>query len=278
MTYKLQTVLKIHDDWIKSLDIDPYSALLASSSMDNTVKITDMGTKQLLATIPQRHVCEEVKFGQAHPYIFCASLDGLTRCYDLVDREFIREYYGHGSSVLCLDTKENRLLSGSADRTAKVWDIRTRDAVSTLRGHRTAVSDVVFGDGVMYSCSMDGVVGVWDDRCCGEPVTTVGSNIISMCVCGTSLVVLTRREIFVYENELHREPVPVMESMESLERYDDSHYIVGGRGCVALRSKGSEYGEIFRIMGSASSVKTTRDRTRIICGGVNKTIEFLEKK
>lgn len=277
MQYRLRTVLKIHQGWIKSLDIDPYNALLASSSMDCTIKITDIETKQQLITIPQNYICEEVMFSRAHPYILCASLNGLIKCYDLVDREFTREYYGHSSAVLCLDSDADRVFSGSADSTVGVWDMRAKDPISMLKGHRLPITDVAFSNGLIYSCSMDGTVNIWDDRHCGSTVAVFDSSVDSMCFCGSSLFIATRKGIFEYEDTLRKRPSLVVGSIQSLARYDDDSYIVGTEGCVMIKGTDpSSEPSCFEITGSASSLRVAGDKATIVCGGTNKTIEFLE--
>lgn len=276
MNYRLTTVLKIHSGWIKSLDTDPYNALIASSSVDGAAKITDIRTRQLLATIPLKAVCEEVKFSKAHPYVFCALLDGLIKCYDLVDREFVREYYGHMSSVLCLDTHGRRIFSGSSDRTVRVWDARAPSSVSVLRGHVLPVTGIMFDRGAIYSCSMDGRIYLWDERSGKTPMAEFGSSITSMCLCGGSLFASAGKKVF----ECRDMPSEASLSANalSLEGYDDNHYLVGSNGCIFMRSKdGTKPDRQFEITGTANTIKVTDDKASIIAGGGSKDIEFLER-
>lgn len=274
MGYRLETILNIHGGSIKSLDIDPYGSLLASSSMDGTVKITDIATRQLLVTIPQKYVCEEIKFSENRPYIFCASLDGLIKCYDLVDRGFTREYYGHSSSVLCLDINGDRMFSGSADCTVRVWDVRNNGSVAVMKGHRLPVTDVIFNSGMICTCSMDGVVNLWDDRNHRTSIVEFDSSVVSMCFCGSSLLISTRRGIFEYDRILHEDPIVTMEDIKSLERYDEDHYIAGVDGNIILGSKDGNR-RCFGITGSADNVKITNDGETMIYGGADKLIGFL---
>ncbi|ADM12686.1 putative WD40 domain-containing protein [Encephalitozoon intestinalis ATCC 50506] len=276
MKYKLTAILKIHNSWIKSLDIDPYDALLASSSMDGTTRIVDIGTKQLLATIPLKSVCEEIKFSKIHPYTFCALLDGLIKCYDLVDREFIREYYGHMSSVLCLDTYDRRIFSGSSDCTVRVWDIRARNDVSVMKGHSLPVTHVMFDNGFIYSCSMDGSVRLWDERSNSTAIAAFPSSVTSMCTCGGSLFVSTGKKVFECKDGSYE--IGLGLNALSLGSYSDSHYLVGSEKCIFIKSRmkgGPDYQ--LETAGPANVLKTTANKEKIISGGVDKNIEFLEK-
>lgn len=269
--YRLHTVLKIHAGWVKSLDVDPHGMLLASSSMDCTVKLTDMCTRQLLATVPQKQICEDVKFSRRHPYVFCASMDGLIRCYDLVDRTFVQEYYGHRSSVLCLDTDGHVVVSGSADCSIKAWDIRTGECTS-IKGHTQAVNNVVLRDGIVYSSSMDGTVATWDMRSSRSAIAAFDSSVVSLAFCGETLLASTRKEVFRNDT---RASVAVMNSILSLDGYSSHQYVVGTDNAVVMQSVEDEMYESFEIRGSADVVKVA-GRT-IVCGGASKNIEFLEQ-
>ncbi|KMV65155.1 hypothetical protein M970_111970 [Encephalitozoon cuniculi EcunIII-L] len=276
MKYKLTAVLKIHNNWIKSLDVDPYDTFLASSSMDGTTGIIDIETKQLLATVPLKEICEEVKFSKIHPYVFCALLGGLIKCYDLVDREFIREYYGHMSSVLCLDTYDRRIFSGSSDCTIRVWDIRARDSVSVMKGHRLPVTRVMFNNGSIYSCSMDGSVCLWDERNNRTAIAGFASNVTSMCLCGNSLFASSGKNVFECKDVPHK--VRLASNGLSLEGYSDDYYLVGSEKCIIMKSRTEDRPDYqFGIIGPGSVLRTTSSKTKIISGGTGKNIEFLEK-
>lgn len=164
MTYKLDTILKIHTGWINSIDLDPQQAFIASTATDNSVKITDIDSKKLLFTINQETPCRDLKFSNLHPYLYLASSDKLVKCYDLVDRTFIKEFYGHESAITALAVDGNRIISGSGDGCIRIWDIRTKQSTNQLFGHTAAVNAIKLLGDELFSCSMDGTVRRWDNR------------------------------------------------------------------------------------------------------------------
>ncbi|AFM99459.1 hypothetical protein EHEL_111860 [Encephalitozoon hellem ATCC 50504] len=276
MKYKRTAILKIHSSWIKSLDIDPYDAFLASSSMDGTTRITDIETKQLLATVPLKEICEEVKFSKIQPYIFCALLDGLIKCYDLVDREFVREYYGHMSSVLCLDTYDRRIFSGSSDCTIRVWDVRVKNSISVMKGHMLPVTHVMFNNGLVYSCSMDGNVFFWDERNSKIPMAGFASSVNSICICDGTLFVSVGKKVFECGNTPRE--IELKSSALSLENYDDDYYLIGSEKHVFVKSRLAGKPDYqFGIEGPGDIPKVTSNKEKIIVGGTSKNIEFLER-
>lgn len=258
------------------MDIDPYDAFLASSSMDGTTGIVDIETKQLLATIPLKGICSEVKFSKMQPYIFCALLDGLIKSYDLVDREFVREYYGHMSSVLCLDTYDKRIFSGSSDCTVRVWDVRSRNNVSVMKGHKLPVTHVMFRNGLIYSGSMDGNVFLWDERSTKTPMGGFASSVTSMCMCDETLFVSVGKKVFECKDIPYE--VELKSNALSLENYSNNHYLIGSEKYVFMKSKViNNPGYQFGIEGPGNILKVTASKEKIIVAGTSKNIEFLER-
>lgn len=75
----------------------------------------------------------------------------------------IKSFLGHTRRVTCfaLDTKTNRLFTGSSDTTIKIWNINTGVCIQTLRAQTT-----VNGLKVLYnrlaSISLDRTLKIWD--------------------------------------------------------------------------------------------------------------------
>jgi len=59
-----------------------------------------------------------------------------------------------------LQVDEDKVISGSYDKTLKVWDIKTGQCRMTLRGHSAAVLCVQFDDTKIVSGSCDKTIKV----------------------------------------------------------------------------------------------------------------------
>ena len=77
----------------------------------------------------------------------------MIRSFNLETGE-VKEYEGHTSWVLCLETyvtkdengkfKTNWLLSGSDDSTIRIWDITSTKCLEKLTEHKTGVTCLGF--------------------------------------------------------------------------------------------------------------------------------------
>lgn len=76
----------------------------------------------------------------------------------------VTTYYltGHTDSVYCLQFDDEKIVTGSRDRTIKFWNMRTRECVHTLTGHEQSVLCLRYDDEIMVSGSSDQSVIVWD--------------------------------------------------------------------------------------------------------------------
>ena len=117
-------VIKAHDGFIFRLAFHPGGKMLASSSIDSSVRIWEIASGRLLATL--KHV--------GHVYGIAFNPDGT------------------------------RLATACKDNTIRLWDARHFEKVAELRGHQGYVHAVAFSaDGTrLVSCSGDFTVRIWD--------------------------------------------------------------------------------------------------------------------
>ena len=73
---------------------------------------------------------------------------------------------GHTNSVTCLalDKVNNRLYSGSDDKTIKVWNLETGKEITSLQGHTSSVRCLALDrvNNRLYSGSGDKTIKVWN--------------------------------------------------------------------------------------------------------------------
>lgn len=69
---------------------------------------------------------------------------------------------GHLDSVYCLQFDDQKIITGSRDRSIKIWDLEKYQCTHTLNGHQGSVLCLKYNDEVIISGSSDHTVIVWD--------------------------------------------------------------------------------------------------------------------
>ncbi|KAG2736211.1 hypothetical protein G9P44_000301 [Scheffersomyces stipitis] len=164
-----------HQGWVRSVAVDPVTnKWFVSGSSDSTIKIWDLATSKLKATLTG-HIMgvRSLAISKRFPYLFSGSEDKTVRCWDLERTNSeagcqIRDYHGHvgGIYAMALHPELDLLFTGGRDAVIRVWDIRSRNDIMVLTGHRSDVSSIVseIGDPQVITSSMDGTIRLWDIR------------------------------------------------------------------------------------------------------------------
>lgn len=66
-------------------------------------------------------------------------------------------------SIHCISLlKNNKLASGSTDKTIKIWDLKKGQEIATLKGHNDTVQDLCVTDDKLISGSSDETIKIWN--------------------------------------------------------------------------------------------------------------------
>ncbi len=124
-TWKYIQSLSGHSDWVKSIAISPSSTQLVSGSLDSTIKLWNLATGQLEASL---------------------------------------DYHDRGVFAVAISPDGTTLASTSWDKTIKLWALPSGDLIDTLTGHSGSVRAAVFtpDSRTLISCSFDESIKVWD--------------------------------------------------------------------------------------------------------------------
>lgn len=94
--------------------------------------------------------------------VISGSRDRSIKIWDMRTGECRRTLMGHTASVLCLQYDDRFIISGSSDATIIQWDIETGKIMRTLYGHSESVLNLRFSGNYIVSCSKDRTVRIWD--------------------------------------------------------------------------------------------------------------------
>lgn len=120
----------IHTDQITSVSINSDSTSVLTSSRDNSLKLIDIGTHEVIQT-------------------------------------FKHDEYRNGANWAksCLSPDGSFVAAGSADGQVFIWDAKTGKHHSTLKGHKDIVTSVAWNpsnNGTIASCDKSGTIFFWE--------------------------------------------------------------------------------------------------------------------
>ncbi|CAF1101933.1 unnamed protein product [Brachionus calyciflorus] len=108
-----------------------------ANNLDRIQKLTE-SVKKLL-TDPNQGEKIEFIFSNNFKYNL-GEMFGLIKPQDNVQYKEIRKLVGHSSSIFCIKSiGQDKLLSGSSDKTIKLWDKNTGECLRTYHGHTNSI-------------------------------------------------------------------------------------------------------------------------------------------
>ena len=156
--YRLQTLYG-HREGVTSVLI--HGDRLISSSVDKTMKVWDLETKQVLKTFHGHQFsvnCTAIYGDQ----LISGSMDDTIKIWDLNTEKVLKTLSGHEGQVTSITIHKDQLISSSSDRTIKIWDLNTKGLVTTLDEHQDHIDCVIVYDGKLISGSWDKTIKIWD--------------------------------------------------------------------------------------------------------------------
>uniref|UniRef100_A0A8C6V1Z0 WD repeat-containing protein 18 n=1 Tax=Neogobius melanostomus TaxID=47308 RepID=A0A8C6V1Z0_9GOBI len=131
-------------------------ARVATASLDQTVKVWELSSGEMLLSILFDVAIMSVTLDPAEYFLFCGGTDGnifqVSLCSQMLsrDKQFQsgdngnQVFKGHRNLVTCLSVSMDGtlLLSGSHDETARLWDIQSKQSIRCLT-HKGPVTNAV---------------------------------------------------------------------------------------------------------------------------------------
>ncbi len=156
-----------HDGDVTSIEFSPDGQLLASASVDTTVKLWNAETgEDLLVLAGYSGSVNGISFSPDGRSLASCSEDGAVRLWELPSGE---EYVmladrGASASAVAFNQDGSLLASGFVDGTVKVWNVSTGMKLASYTGHCDEILSVNFSpDGqTLASASKDATILLWD--------------------------------------------------------------------------------------------------------------------
>ncbi len=157
---------KPHSDSVRSVVWSPDGKMLASASIDKTVKLWSLEGKQVkaLRTIKNRSWVESAAWSSDGKMLAWGSNDGIIKLWALEGKE-LKTLIGHGDVVRSVNFSPDgkKLASGSDDSTIKLWNLEGQELPGIKGRHSSKVYSVAWSfDGKrLASGSEDNTVKLW---------------------------------------------------------------------------------------------------------------------
>lgn len=162
--------LQGHQDWVSALAISANGSILASGSLDKTVKLWHLETGNLIHTFNDHQegiLC--LTLSPNGKWLASGGFDQTIKLWNLETQELVHTLTGHNGSVrsLVITPDSQTLISASFDQTIKLWQLDQGELITDLvqeAGRLSAIALTADGK-TLISGGGDGII----DRWCFEP-------------------------------------------------------------------------------------------------------------
>lgn len=249
MTWRCIHTLTGHSWGVNTTLISPDGETLLSGSRDQTIKIWQLETGQLIDTLKaHNNWVWSLALSQDGETLASGSGDKTIKIWQLRSRQLLHTLTGHEDWVwsLAISPDGETLVSGSVDKMIKLWNVSDGELKQTLTGHSHSVTSVAISwDGeILASGSGDTTIKIWQLKS-GELLHTLTGH---------------------------------ADWVRSLAISPDGQTLVSGSFDKTIKLWNLETGELLHTLtghsGPVTCVAITADGQTIVSGGRDKTINF----
>ncbi|ELS02079.1 WD40 repeat-containing protein [Xenococcus sp. PCC 7305] len=175
---ELIDILSEQEETINQLAYSQDGKMLASASADNTVKIWDTASRELITTLQvsrEQSISQlgvnSIVFSQDRNLLISGNEDQTITIWDLTTNEIIANLEEHSDRIktIILSPDNKFIVSAGDDQTIKIWNIQG-DLLQTIEAHNLAINSLQFSnDGtVLASASSDNTIKLWQVKSSGN--------------------------------------------------------------------------------------------------------------
>ena len=154
-----------HTNEVMQVAFSPDSQILASSSVDHTVRLWRVADAKLIRTLTHPEGITSIDFSRDGQWLVSGSYDRAVRIWRVRDGSLARTLTGHGGTVwtVAFSPDGQRVASAGEDKVVKVWRVIDGALLKSLTGHTLNIWRVAFSpDGQrLASSSFDKTIRMW---------------------------------------------------------------------------------------------------------------------
>ncbi|NEQ32681.1 MAG: protein kinase [Leptolyngbya sp. SIO4C5] len=156
-----------HSSWVTTIAFNPKTPILASGSLDDSIRLWNLQTGALLQTLAgHARGVNEVAISPGGQVLASCGDDDTVKVWNLATGELLQTIKGHIRDVnsVAVGTSGWLLASGSDDRTVKLWKLDKGTLLKSLTGSAGMIKSVVITPDERYLISggLDNKVRLWN--------------------------------------------------------------------------------------------------------------------
>jgi mono/diheme cytochrome c family protein len=163
---KIDPAFEGHTNTVNAVAFSSDGKRAVSGSDDRTIRIWDIPSGRLLATLESNSEVYAVAFSPDGKQVLSAGRDRALRLWDVQTKNLLSVFKGHTDAVRCVafSSDGKRAASGGDDRSVRVWDIAAIEEKWTLTGHTGPISGIAWSRDRqrILTSSRDGTARWWD--------------------------------------------------------------------------------------------------------------------
>lgn len=157
-----------HDGEVNAISWSPHGLVVATGGADRKIKLWEIskGTSELKSTLTGSNgAIMSLDFDAAGTLLLGSSGDFASRVWTVDDSRLRHTLTGHSGKVLSAKfLTDNKVVSGSHDRTLRVWDLRSKACISTKFAGSSCNDLVATAEQSVVSGHFDKKIRFWDLR------------------------------------------------------------------------------------------------------------------
>jgi len=166
--FTLRHTLRGHTDVIFRIAWSPDGKILASPSKDQTIRLWDAQSGQLLRTLKGHSgYVYSVAWSPDGKALASGAGDKTIRLWDAQEGRSLRTLKGHSGWVwsVAWSPDGKTLASGANDQTIRLWDVQAGRSLRTLKGHSSSVNSIAWSpDGKALASGDNHSIRLWDTQ------------------------------------------------------------------------------------------------------------------
>lgn len=156
-----------HTRWVMAVAISPDGQIVASSGLDDVIKLWNLTTGALIMTLAgHTKAVNCLTFSPDSQFLVSGSDDDTVRVWQVTSGKLLRTLMGHSRDVnsVAVHTDGQWLVSGSEDRTIRLWKLTTGETLRIFPNLAGMIRSVaISSDGQMVaSGGLDNQVKLWN--------------------------------------------------------------------------------------------------------------------